>query len=138
MISLWNIVMVRDPVVLRSVFFFWGLGHWVDPHVLIEMVDSWLEVVLGVMSPILNMRWDVHVVVLGSNVSVFFILVSVASCICVVILMISVLLLHALVMVELVLEQLWVLNQIVVDELVALCGVKGVNHVLLKDKKLLK
>jgi len=132
-ISLWDIVMVRDPVVLRGVLFFWGLGHWVNPHVLIEMVNSWLEV-LGVMSPILNMRWNVHVVVLGSNVSVFFILVSVSSCICVVILVISVLLLHTLVMVELVLEQLWVLNQIVVDELVALCGVKGVDHVLLKDK----
>ena len=132
-LSLWDVVMVRDPVVLRGVLFFWGLGHWVNPHVFIEMVHCWLEV-LSVMSIILNMCWDVHVVVLGSDVSVFFILISVASCVSVVILVISVLLLHALVMVELVLEQLGVLNEIVVDELVALCGVKGVDHVLLEDK----
>ena len=53
-LSLWDVVMVRDPVVLGSVFFFWGLCHWVNPHVLIEMVHCWLEV-LGVMSIILNM-----------------------------------------------------------------------------------
>ena len=53
-LSLWDVVMVRDPVVLRGVLFFWGLGHWVNPHVLIEMVHCWLEV-LGVMSIILNM-----------------------------------------------------------------------------------
>jgi len=132
-LSLWDVVMVRDPVVLRGVLFFWGLGHWVNPHVFIEMMHCWLEV-LSVMSIILNMCWDVHVMVLGSDVSVFFILISMASCVSVVILVISVLLLHALVMMELVLEQLGVLNEIVVDELVALCGVKGVDHVLLEDK----
>ena len=53
-LSLWDVVMVRDPVVLGGVLFFWGLCHWVNPHVLIEMVHCWLEV-LGVMSIILNM-----------------------------------------------------------------------------------
>ena len=72
--------------------------------------------------------------VLGSDVSVFTLLVSMTSCVSIVILVISVLLLHALVMVELVFEQLGVLNEIVIDELVALCGVKGVDHVLLEDK----
>ena len=127
-ISLWDVVVVRDPVVLRGVFFFWGLGHWVNPHVLVEMMDCWLEVVL------LNMRWDMQVVVLGSKMAVFFVLITVASCVSIVILVISVLSLHALVMVELVLEQLGVLNKIVVDKLVALRSVEGVNHVLLKDE----
>ena len=127
-ISLWDVVVVRDPVVLRGVLFFWGLSHWVNPHVLVEMVNCWLEVVF------LNMSWDMHVVVLGSKMAVFFILITMASSVSVVILMISVLSLHALVMVELVLEQLGVLNEIVVDKLVALWGVERVNHVLLKDE----
>jgi len=83
---------------------------------------------------VLNMSWDVQIVMLGSKMSVFFLLVAVAGCVSVVILVISVLLLHALVMVELVLEELGMLNEIVVDELVALWRVKGVDHVLLEDK----
>ena len=131
MISLWNVVVIRDPVVLASMLFFGCLSLGVNPHVLVEVVDCWLEVL-----NMCNMCWNVHVVVSGSEVSLAL-LEAMAVCIGIIVLVVGVLLLHALVMVELVLKQLWVLDKIVVHELVALTGVEGVDHFLLEDEELL-
>ena len=131
MVSLWNVVVVRHPVVLARVLFFGCLSLWINPHVFVEVVDCWLEVL-----NMCNMCWNVHVVVSGSEVSLAL-LEAMAVCIGIIVLVIGVLLLHALVVVELVLKQFWVLDEVVVHELVALVGVEGVDHFLLEDEELL-
>ena len=41
MMSFWDIVMFRDPVIIRFVLFLWSLSHWILPVVLIKVM-IWL------------------------------------------------------------------------------------------------
>ena len=85
MISLWNVVVIRDPVVLACMLFFGCLSLGVNPHVLVEVVDCWLEVL-----NMCNMCWNVHVVVSGSEVSLAL-LEAMAVCIGIIVLVVGVL-----------------------------------------------
>ena len=93
-IGLWDVVVIRDPMVLRFVLVFYSLCCWVNPQVLIEVMDCWLVV--------LNVSWNMQIMMLGSQVSVFSFLVAMSSSVSIIILVISMLPLHALVVMELV------------------------------------